>query len=466
MTHYHLIGIGGSGLSAIARMLLEAGHTVSGCDRAPSQLAEALRAAGASVYPGHDPAHLDGVDVVIRSSAIPEDNPEVQAARQRNLPLLKRDQFLGDWMADKIGLAVAGTHGKTTTSGMLAWTLHRLGEDPTFIVGGVLQNLGVNAHAGQGRHFVIEADEYDRMFLGLKPQLAIVTNVEHDHPDCYPTFVDMVQAFERFVRLLPFDGTLIACADDAGARALIGKARQLRRRTVAYSLPVGKTIASPLWTLARNPRLNDRGGISFDVFSNLTPEAMRGIPVDLQLPGDHNVRNALAVLSAVMVLGLSPVEAARALGEFSGTGRRFEIRGEWDGITVIDDYAHHPTEIRATLEAARQRYPQARIWALWQPHTYSRTRTLAFEFAQAFAAADRVLVTEIYAARETAQGFSGADIAAEIQHPAVHFVPTHEAAVASLLEALRPGDVLLVLSAGDAVEISARVAQSLQERMR
>ncbi len=465
MTHYHFLGIGGSGLSAIARVLLEAGHTVSGCDQQRSPLAEGLQAAGAQIFLGHDPAHLAaGVEVVIRSSAVPVENPEVQAALQRGLPTLTRRDFLGKWMQDKIGMAVAGTHGKTTTTSMLAWVLYRLGADPTFIVGGVLQNLGVNARAGQGPHFVIEADEYDRMFLGLLPKIAIVTNVEHDHPDCYPTFADMMQAFAAFVALLPADGTLIACADDAGVRALLRQVSGAGPRVVAYTLSAEMMPMAHSRVLAHDLRPNARGGLSFVMTSDLQPAAQAGVQVDLQVPGEHNVRNALAALAAVMAADLPVEAAARALGEFTGAGRRFEVRGTFAGVTLVDDYAHHPTEIRATLQAARQRFPQARIWAVWQPHTYSRWRALASDFAQAFAAADRVLVTEVYAAREQEEGITGAVIAARIRHAAVSFVADNAQAAAFLQENLRPGDVVLVLSAGDAVDINAQLEKSLRAK--
>ncbi|MFO3798023.1 MAG: UDP-N-acetylmuramate--L-alanine ligase, partial [Anaerolineales bacterium] len=221
MPHVHFIGVGGSGLSAIARLLLESGYTVSGSDQVLSPLAEELQRLGAKVYLGHRAEQVQGADWVVRSSAIPDDNVEVQAARQAGLPVYKRADFLGRWMEGKTGIAVAGTHGKTTTTAMIAWMLTALGQDPTFIIGGVMRNLGVNAHAGRGETFVIEADEYDRMFLGLRPRIAVVTNIEHDHPDCYPKFTDMLMAFESFVDLLPADGTLIACAENAGTSHLM-----------------------------------------------------------------------------------------------------------------------------------------------------------------------------------------------------------------------------------------------------
>lgn len=466
MKHYHFIGIGGTGLSAIARVLLEQGQRVSGSDRVLSPLAAALRELGATVFVGHDAAHVQGADVVIRSSAVPEENVEVQAARAAGIPVLKRADFLGELMSDKVGLAVAGTHGKTTTTGMLAWVLSALGQDPTFILGGVLQNLGVNARAGQGPYFVIEADEYDRMFLGLRPRLAVVTNLEHDHPDCYPQFEDMLTAFEQFVSLLPDDGVLVACADNAGSRDLLQRTREAApRRSVAYGL-AAETVRGlgTDWALASNLEANSLGGLSFDLITSLRPQAGESLRVHLQVPGQHNVSNALAVLALSALLDLPLEDVARALQDFKGTGRRFEVRGTVQGITVVDDYAHHPTEIRATLQAARQRYPQGRIWAVWQPHTYSRTHALEEAFLQAFGDADKVIITEIYAAREPREAYSGADLAARMPHPDVRFMPTHAAASDWLLEALRPGDVLLVLTAGDAIEISQRVYQGLQER--
>src|SRR5262245_4993279 len=232
MTHVHFIGIGGSGLSAIARLLKESGYTVTGSDRILTAFAADLQTAGLTVYIGHHPRNVQGADWVVRSSAIPDDNPEVMAAHQAGIPVYKRADFLGKLMEDKVGIAVAGTHGKTTTTAMIALVLTELGRDPSFIVGGVMSNYGVNARAGKGNTFVIEADEYDRMFLGLKPRIEVITNLEHDHPDCYPTYEDMFTAFESFISLLPNDGTLIACVEDAGAASLIGRARRLGRSVI------------------------------------------------------------------------------------------------------------------------------------------------------------------------------------------------------------------------------------------
>jgi len=464
MTHVHFIGIGGSGLSAIARTLLESGYTVSGSDRALTPFAEEIRKAGATVYVGHHPRNLEGADWVVRSSAIMDDNPEVEGAQRANIPVYKRADFLGRLMADKTGIAIAGTHGKTTTTAMTAWVLSALGRNPSFIVGGVINNLGVNAHAGKSKLFVIEADEYDNMFLGLKPSIAVVTSIEHDHPDFFPTLESVYMAFEKFVDLLPAEGTLIVCSEDAGAATLIPHVRKAGRNIVSYSMQSDRTINTPLWVQARDVKPNQRGGFDFMVTSNLASKTSTAIKVSLQIPGEYNVRNALAVLAVVGVLGLSRRKAAQALGEFTGTGRRFQLRGEVNGISIFDDYAHHPTAIKATLAGARARYPERRIWAVWQPHTYSRTQTLFLEFARAFKDADEVIVTEVYAAREPKQDFTSAEIVSAMPHLSARYIQTLPEVTDYLLKRLEPGDVVLVLSAGDADQISTDVLKGLQER--
>ncbi len=461
MTRVHFIGIGGSGLSAIARLLKESGYQVTGSDKTLTPFAADLQAAGVTVYVGHHPRNVSGADWVVKSSAISDDNPEVRAALQAGIPVYKRSDFLGQLMTNKTGIAVAGTHGKTTTTAMIAWMLSALGRDPSFIVGGVMANYGVNARMGKGNAFVIEADEYDRMFLGLQPRIAVVTNLEHDHPDCYPTFEDMFSAFEQFIGLLPPDGTLIASSEDEGAASLLPRARKGGRHVVAYSLQGEMTINSPQWMQARSLKTNERGGFTFNASTNIAEAGVQSVSVSLQVPGEHNVRNALASLSVAAVMGLSLKNAAIALGEFKGTGRRFQVLGEKHGVTVIDDYAHHPTEIRATLSAARARYPGRRLWAVWQPHTYSRTQTLFYEFSRAFLDADEVLVTEVYAAREPRQAFSSAEVVSAMPHPSAHFTNSLGETTEYLLKNLRSGDVVLVLSAGDADQVSANVLAGL-----
>ena len=464
MAHVHFIGIGGSGLSAIARLLLESGYTVSGSDRVLTPFAEEVRKAGATVFVGHHPRNLTGADWVVRSSAIPEDNPEVEGAKKAGIPVYKRADFLGRLMEDKTGIAIAGTHGKTTTTAMTAWVLSELGRDPSFIVGGVVNNLGVNAHAGKGNTFVIEADEYDNMFLGLKPQIAVVTSIEHDHPDFFPTLESMYMAFEKFADLLPDDGTLIVCAEDAGSAALIPHVRKDGKNVISYGMQSDMTINTPLWMMAREVKANERGGFDFVATTNMAGKTSASIKVSLQIPGQHNVRNALAVLAIIAVLGLSRKKAAQALGEFVGTSRRFELRGQVNDISIFDDYAHHPTEIRATLSGARARFPEARIWAVWQPHTYSRTKTLFLDFARAFKDANEVIVTEVYAAREPVQDFTSAEIVSAMPHLSARYIKTLPEVTDYLLQHLEPGDVVLVLSAGDADQISTDVLRGLKER--
>jgi len=281
MTHVHFIGIGGSGLSAIARLLLESGYEVSGSDRALTPFAEEVRKAGASVYIGHHPRNVGNADWVVRSSAVTDDNPEVQAAKRAGIPVYKRADFLGRLMENKTGIAIAGTHGKTTTTAMTAWTLRELGRDPSFIVGGVVNELGVNAHAGKGSPFVIEADEYDYMFLGLKPQIAVVTSLEHDHPDLFPTLESMYMAFEKFVDLLPADGTLIVCAEDQGAAALIPHVRSSGRNVISYGMQGDMTINTPLWVQARDVEPNKRGGFDFTVTSNIASKTSVSVKVSM-----------------------------------------------------------------------------------------------------------------------------------------------------------------------------------------
>ena len=456
----HFIGIGGSGLSAIARLLAESGVTVTGSDRALSPLAQELQAAGIRVSLGHAPENIAGASIVVRSSAVPDNNVEVIAARQAGIPVLKRADFLGRLMENRVCIAVAGTHGKTTTTAMIAWMLTRLQQDPSYIIGGVSTNLGNNAHAGNGAAFVIEADEYDRMFLGLSPRLALVTYLEHDHPDCYPAFGDYRQAFVDFIHRVQPGGTLFVCADQPVTAALAG---EVSSGVETFTFALHTSASYTLQGLGTNAAGGSTGSACF------TPAGAPNLPLgqlDLQVPGEHNASNALAALAVAHRMGLSTTHAAAALNAFQGTGRRFELRAEINGITLIDDYAHHPTEIRSTLAAARARYPQHRIWAVWQPHTYSRTQALMPEFAASFAQADRVIVMEVYAAREKNDTFSSAVIVPQMQHPGAVFISTLEAVSRHLSTALQPGDVVLVLSAGDADQVNTQVLADLSRQSR
>ncbi len=467
MTKVHLVGIGGSGMSAIARVLLESGETVSGSDRLSSPMTEALRAAGVRLSIGHAAENVQGADVVVRSSAVPDDNPEVVAARAAGIPVLKRAEFLGQLMKNRQVVAIAGTHGKTTTTAMTAWMLVSAGKAPSFIIGGVLKNLNTNAHAGRGDTFVIEADEYDSMFLGLAPSVAVITNIDYDHPDYYPTPAAYQKAFVDFTGKLIPGGWLLLCHDDPGALNLYQRLAEnaaFPGSLASYGLSSAPKEASYYQASQLTP--SAAGGFSFTA----TYQAGAGQPeslaqVSLQVPGEHNVRNALAALAVGHHLGLPVAQAAGALSAYQGSARRFDIAGEQQGIVLINDYAHHPTEISATLAAARARYPGRRIWAVWQPHTYSRTRAMTAGFAAAFEAADQVVITEIYAAREPAgAAVSAASLVAGMTHPGVHFIPTLEEVTSYLLAHLAPGDVVLVLSAGDADQVNRDLLTGLQQR--
>lgn len=452
MTHVHFIGIGGAGLSAIAQVLLESGYSVSGSDEELSPFARALAAAGARVYHGHAPEQVNGAEMVIVSSAVPADNVEVQAARARNIPVLKRADFLGRLMEDRLGIAVAGTHGKTTTTGLVAFMLDRARLDPTFIVGGLLADYGANARAGHGRPFVIEADEYDRMFLGLKPTVAVVLNVEHDHPDCYPTLKEMQEAFRAFADLLPPDGLLVGCNHDAFAYKLVDERRAAGRPAVLYGFKREDNYR------ADSLQLNGAGGYDFLVVKN-------GETLGLarnRLPGEHNVLNSLAALAVADFVGVEFNDARNALADYRGVGRRFEVKGEARGVTVVDDYAHHPTEIRATLAAARRRFGDRPLWVMFQPHTFSRTRALLAEFAASFADADHVVIVDIFRSREAVDpGLSAADIVRRMDHPDVSYIPALAEASQALIARLKPGDVLLTLGAGDGHVVGQAVLEAL-----
>lgn len=457
--HIHLIGIGGTGLSAIARLLYQSGYIVSGSDQMMSPLANGLVAEGIKVMIGHKAENISGADVIVRSSAVTNDNPEVLAGIKAGIPVLKRSQFLGQFMESKVGIAVAGTHGKTTTTGMITWMLSEMGKDPSYIVGGTIHQLDTNAHAGKGEYFVIEADEYDRMFLGLKPFISVITFMELDHPDCFPTLSDYYGAFTEFASSTQPGGTVIVCGDHENLRHLQDRVTKLGLDTRSYGLDSSCNFQ------ARNLRLSSNGFYTFDFVEN-TPNGIHLLvgKMTIALPGIHNVVNTLAALTTAYVLNLPIEVAATALSQFKGTGRRFEVLGDFNGITLIDDYAHHPTEIKTTLSAARSRYQHRRIWAVWQPHTYSRTRLLEREFINSFSEADSVIVTEIYASREQKETYSSKELVKQMDQKKTRFIPGITEVVDFLFKELRPGDVVIILSAGDANQVNVALADTLPGR--
>jgi len=461
--HIHLIGIGGSGISAIARVLLGYGYKVSGSDAQRNEITDALQAEGATIYDGHAAKQITGADLLVISSAIPDDNPEVTAARKADIPVLKRADFLGHLMKNSIGIAVAGSHGKTTTTGMVAQILIGGEMDPTVIVGGVLPSLGINGRYGAGDYFIIEADEYDNMFLGLRPEVAVITNLEHDHPDIFNTYKSYQEAFRKFVGLLPDGGRLIACYDDAGVKDMLKSLNRPELEITTYGIArdEGHQNDAPDYQ-ALDLRPNNLGGTDFLVE---TEGQVIGL-ARLRVPGQHNVLNALAAIIVAQDVGVDFITIQKSLAEFGGISRRFQIIGEAGGVTVIDDYAHHPTEIKATLSAARQRYPGRRIWAVWQPHTYSRTKLLLQEFAQSFANADRVVALDIYRSRETdTLGINTAVVIDAMNHPQAVHIPERDAAAAYILDRIHPNDVVLTLGAGNGNVVGQWILEGIQKRL-
>lgn len=447
--HIYLCGIGGVGLSPIATVLLQMGVRVSGSDRQANANTAHVAAAGATVFPSQTAANLldmpadDRPDVVLISSAVAPDNPERQAAEALGLPVVKRSRFLPALLAGRRVIAVAGTHGKTTTTSMIVHILKQTGRAPGYIVGADLPLYG-SAAAGDEPYFVIEADEYDHMFLGLLPNLAVITNVEWDHPDCFPTPASLRKAFMQFVDRVDRHGVVVSCRDDAGAERLRQYAYTRGPEWITY----GMDAAADLQAIAPTP--TPSGGYAAQV----TQWGMQAGEVVLQVPGQHNVRNALAAVAVASWCDVPVADCLAALQSFRGAARRFEQKGDAGGVLVFDDYAHHPTEVRATLAAARDRFPASRIWAVFQPHTFSRTRNLLAEMAASFGDADEVIVTDIYAAREQDDGsVSSAALVAASVHPSIRHISGLDAAAAYLAAHVQPGDVVLTLGAGDGYRI-------------
>ena len=460
--HLHLVGVGGSGMSAIANVLLDRGFTISGSDLQENETVEALRERGANVITGHAEENIAGAAALIVSSAVPADNPEIIAARKNGVPVLKRAGFLRYLMAGQVGIAVAGTHGKTTTTAMITHMLLETGHDPSVILGGNLPLVGGNGRAGSGGYFVIEADEYDHMFLGLRPEIAVITNIEHDHPDIFPTLADYLDAFCEFATLLPQHGKLIVSGEDPEVVEMLVEVKMPGAELVTYGLVEEPASGLNIDLKAIDCRPNQLGGTDFVVIDD---EQTIGL-VRLRVPGLHNVRNALAAIAVALHLELDFGQVCRALADFGGVGRRFQVLGEIGSVTIIDDYAHHPTEIQATLAAARQRYGERRLWAIWQPHTYSRTRLLLPKFATSFADADRVIALDIYRSRETdTLGIDPAEIASGIQHPSAIYIGQKQEAIDYLLDRIRPGDVVLTLGAGDSFLVGEGLLDRLKVRV-
>lgn len=442
----HFIGIGGVGMSAVARIMVARGVAVSGSDAKDLPVMAELATAGARIAVGYAARNLGDAQTVVAGSAIRADNPELVAARAAGLPVLHRSEALAATMADDLVVTVAGTHGKSTTTSMITVLLQGAGMDPSFAIGANVPALGVNAAHGTSGVFVAEADESDGSFLNYRPRIAVVTNVEPDHLDHYGTAEAVYESFDRFTALLPADGVLIACADDAGAAALAE--RTLVRgntRVVLYGTSDGSDLV-----------LHDGGPGDVAVSSPAGRFAL-----DLQVPGRHNALNAAAAVAVALELGVDAEAAARALAHFSGASRRFELKGEARGVRVYDDYAHHPTEVRAALTAARSVAGGHRVHVLFQPHLFSRTREFAREFAEALNLADTALVLDIYPAREDPIPGVSSQLIAEHLAPGGRLVESG-GAVAALTDAAGPGDIILTVGAGDVTAFGPQIVQALR----
>jgi UDP-N-acetylmuramate--alanine ligase len=447
----HMIGIGGAGMSGIAEVLARRGHSVTGSDLKESPYTRRLREAGVTVYIGHAPDQVGDADRVVISTAIPKTNPELLQARRRSIPVIPRAAALAWILQGSRSVAVAGTHGKTTTTSMTAHVLEALGENPTALVGGELNDIGSNVAFGRSDLVVAEADESDRSFLYLRPQAAVVTNIEFDHPDFYSSLHDVVETFEQFVHSLPEDGHLVVCADDPSCPQVAAEA------------------PCPVTTYGIGS-----GDLRADIVSPSTyvlfEDGERRGEVELGVYGRHNVLNSLAAAGVARWLGHQAYEAASTLQDFGGVRRRFQMKGEQAEVRVVDDYAHHPTELSATLAAARSIIPgDGRLIAVFQPHRYSRTRALYREFGASFSSADAVLVTEVYGAGEMPQpGVNGkliVDAICETRgHPEVYYIPQQDAIPAVLQNVSRRGDLVLTLGAGDISKAGEDLLGILEEQ--
>lgn len=468
--HYHIVGIAGAGMSAIAHILLDQEHTVSGSDLQRNALTAALEQRGARIYGGHDRALVAGADRLVATSAVRDDHIELAAARERGIPVLRRADLWRAWSRERRVVAVAGAHGKTTTTALIALMLTQAGVNPGFLIGGETPDLGTHARWGDpAAPLVVEADEYDRTFLALTPDVAVITNVEWEHVDIYPSPETYEAAFRAFAGSVALPQRLIVCGDDPGALRIAGHpdVQQYGIEEAVARNPASCRLALMDW-MAANVRYD---GLMtwFDLwrYDRRTFGTRLDGVYTMRLTGDHNVRNALAAIAAATTLGVDRTAIASALARYCGARRRFDIKGEVNGVIVIDDYAHHPTEVRATLAAARMRFPERRIVVYLQPHTFSRTYAMLDAWADAFDAADVVRVGDVYAARETGDPHAAARaLAARIVHHDVQVAGDVEAATAMIAALLQPGDLLLTLGAGDGCRVGDGIIAQTEHRSR
>jgi UDP-N-acetylmuramate--alanine ligase len=451
----HLVGIGGSGMSGIAEVLLSSGYAVSGSDLKATSITERLRNLGATIQEGHAPDNIHGAHVVVVSSAVAPDNVEISEAHRLKIPVIPRAEMLAELMRLKYGIAVAGAHGKTTTTSMTAAVLAAAGLDPTFVVGGRVNHAGANARVGQGEYMVVEADESDRSFLLLAPVIAVVTTIDREHMGQYNSLEEIQETFLQFINRVPFDGSVVLCLDEPNVQAILAR---VNRPVLTYgtSSQADLVIADvQLKGLASEFRLKFRGE-DLGMFELPSP------------PGIHNVRNAAAAAAVGLVLNVPPELIRDGLESFSGVARRFEIKGKFNGVTLIDDYGHHPAEIRATLEAARG-CGFKRLLALFQPHRYSRTQYLWDDFRSSFNQADVVVITDIYAAGEAPlAGITGEKLSEAISaagHKNVVYSSTLQGGIEFMLRESRPGDAVMTIGAGSVGRVTEELAMLLDARV-
>jgi UDP-N-acetylmuramate--alanine ligase len=463
----HFVGIGGIGMSGIAELLSNLGYAVSGSDQKPSEVTARLQTLGVRVAIGHDASHIGDADVVVYSSAVRPDNPEIADAHRRRIPVIPRAEMLAELMRLRSGIAVAGAHGKTTTTSMVALVLERAGLDPTAVIGGKLSAFGSNARLGRGEYMVVEADESDRSFLRLTPTVAVVTNIDEEHLEAYRDFEDLQQAFLEFANKVPFYGAVIACVDDPHVRALVPR---MTRRVITYGLGAadadvrGTEVAQAdgMWSCLVVPGggLKDAAGLQSQPASPLCT-------LRLPIPGRHNLQNALAAVAVGLELGIEPAVVAGALASFRGADRRFQRLGEADGVLVVDDYGHHPTEIQAVLDAAKASLGR-RLIVAFQPHRYSRTARLMDRFGPALAQADELVLADIYAASEDPIPGVTLEALAEAIRPSLsgglHVAPSVDEAVRVVARLARPGDAVITLGAGSIGTAGLKVLDALRRR--
>jgi UDP-N-acetylmuramate--alanine ligase len=456
----HFAGIGGAGMSGIARIMLDLGVRVSGSDSASSPQLGQLAALGADVRVGQAAANLAGADTLVVSSAIREDNPELAEARRAGIRILHRAAALASVMLGRQGIAITGTHGKTTTTSMIATVLRCCGAEPSYVIGGILAETGLGAGHGRGQAFVVEADESDASFLMLSPAAAVVTSIEADHLDNYSGLAEIEAAFVAFARKIADGGLLVTCADDPGARSLAEVARSLPLRVLSYGesadadyrlsavTPRGMATALTVTGTGR-ARLPDPAGHAFEI----------------AVPGRHNAQNAAAAFATAVELGFPPGQVARGLAAYRGASRRMEPKGEADGVRVVDSYAHHPTELAADLAAARDIAAGGRVIAIFQPHLFSRTRIFADQFGAALGLADEAFVLDIYAAREDPEpGVTGRLVADAVPGGQAQFLADRAAAPAAIAAIAKPGDLVLTMGAGDVTALGPLIVAALRER--